>query len=100
MYRAIFQMNLGQIIHSVTQFGLNKIMRNHSIEQFAIQLYAILRQHQQIKFDVLPYFLYLLTFENDTKLEQYMSRFFFVFGQRNIVGLPFSKTKRKPYQIG
>ena len=52
---AITEIGLGEVIHVVTQFGVEQVVGDHRVEEWAVDSDAVFDQHHEVELDVLPH---------------------------------------------
>ena len=54
---AIAEVSLREVIHVVAQFGVEQVVSDHRVEEWAVRADAVFDQHHEVELDVLPHLL-------------------------------------------
>ena len=52
---AITEVSLGEVIHVVAQLGVEQVVGDHRVEEWAVRTDAVFDQHHEVELDVLPH---------------------------------------------
>ena len=54
---AVAEVGFGEVIHVVGQLGVEQVMSDHRVEEWAVDTDAVFDQHHEVELDVLPHLL-------------------------------------------
>ena len=96
----VVEIDFGQVVHVVSEFGMKDIMRNHRVEHFAFHLDAIVGEHHDVVLQILSDFQNRLVSIDFFEFFQDSECFLPLSRDRNVVCLIFLHGKAQSHQFG
>ena len=96
----VFQIDLGEIVHVVSQFGLDEVVGYHRIEHRSLHTDAIVCEYLHVVLDVLSDFQDGRIFVDGFKTVNNIYGFFVIGGDGHVKGFSFLHRKAQTHQFG
>ena len=96
----IVEIHFSHEVHVVMHLGLQDIMGNHRVEHRTLYPHAVIGQHDDVVFHVLPHFKCRGVFKHGLQLTDDMLCRCFVGRNRHIIGFALLHSETHPHQFG
>ena len=95
----VLEVHLGQVVHAVTELGLQQVVGYHGVEHRSAQFHAVVLHHKVVILDVLSYLEALLIGEYGAECLHYLLRLAPLGRHRHIVGLTLGDSKAHAHKF-